>query len=416
VYGVDRISKAEIHDWVSCDVTLLPSLTYRYQHVEIVRHPKLFYSVALARITTRSLWRLQQAKQGATNRFGPNLFQPLLTLVPNKHITTMTHSFSDEAYSRILAKLADPDAIPASDAALFAVFNRSTRTTQYITHGPISSDHLLRLGSITKTLLAFIALKNGIPLESTVSSVLPQLDDSHFASSNEITYQHLMNHTSGIFSYTEIPNVETLAESFSPALIVDLAWKDRPLMFSPGSQWFYSNTNSEVVALTLEQKTGKTARQLFEEEFKSVAKSLTLDAGEKLNFPMQTPAYRDFKVHHTFPSASGTLIATAEDIMLAFDHMITSKLEIFDRMKSWASAPRYPDPDNPAGGQKYGLYLQEFAFGNKLAYGHDGHIGICSACFELEGSIYLIHASLEMSTEKWMKYVSSVMLAALEYV
>lgn len=307
--------------------------------------------------------------------------------------------------------MSNPSIVTEGNAALFGLLDRTTgRSMRFVTHGDISPTHILRLGSLTKTLLAFIALKHRIPLNEPVEAHLKTLHHSHYPGSDEITFRHLLNHTSGVFSFTELPNATKLAPMFSPTVLVDLAWRDRSLMFVPGSARFYSNTNSEIVAMWLMQLTQECPRTLFEQEFRQHGlTTLTLDSGEDGDFPMNTNGYRDFNMPFSFPSASGRLLADAKDILIAMDIMASEK-EIWEKMKLWTDAPLFPDPDNPAGGQKYGLFLQEFQFkGNTLAYGHDGHIGVSTLACVTPEHVLLIHATVDMCTEKWMAYVSSIM-------
>lgn len=322
----------------------------------------------------------------------------------------MSSNLSQDVLSRVLSRIKDPKYLPDGDAALFGRLNRKNRKVQFVSHGEIHEAQMLRLGSLTKTLLGYIALKHKIPLDETVYSLMNNLEPSVYASSDTITIRQLMTHTSGVLSYSELPNATKLAEVFTPPVIIDLAWKNRPLVFSPGSHWFYSNTNSEIVASWLMNITQKTPRQLFEEEFhKDGLKSITLDSGEKLDFPMTTTGYRDFNMPHTFPSVSGTLLGTPTDTMLAIDKM-AADLEIWKTMKSWANVPRFPDPENPAGGHRYGLFLQEFQFKDGvIGHGHDGHIGVSTIAFEANDYVYLFHATREYKTDVWMEYVNSIM-------
>lgn len=320
----------------------------------------------------------------------------------------MEIAITEEVEARIRAKLRDAKYLPEGHAALFGRLPRNgVDSMHFVTHGDISSQHVLRLGSLTKTLLAFISLKHGVPLDETVETQLSGLETSCFPGADRVTFRHLMTHTSGVFNFTELPNAEKLAPAYTPALLIDLAWKNRELCFPPGTARFYSNTNSEIVALWLEKSTGSSTRELFEKEFR--LKSLTLDEGKTLNFPLNTPGYRDFNLPHSFPSSSGRLLATAEDILRAMRTMADEK-DIWTTMQQWTDAPLYSDPDNPAGGKKYGLFLQQFPFkGDILAHGHDGHIQVSTIAFETPDYVYLIHASIDMATPVWMEYVNSIM-------
>lgn len=317
---------------------------------------------------------------------------------------------TDEHLARIQKRLANSDFIPEGDAAIFARFDRKTGKTQYSTAGDINSEHILRLGSITKTLLSYIALKNDIPLEQTVFEAMPEYEPSKYASSDVITFRTLMNHLSGIVSYSELPDATKLVDFFTPQVILDLAWKDKPLMFQPGTGFFYSNTNSEVVATWLMKKTGLEPKDWYNAEFRDNGMpTLFLATAEARNFPSGS-GYRNHAMPWHYPSVSGTLQGTAEDMMKAMD-MMAKNTSIWENMQSWydPSIPKIPDPENPAGGQKYGLFLQEYHFAcGAKGIGHDGHIDVASFTCVIGDYIYLVHATKDYATNRWMEFCHSV--------
>lgn len=319
---------------------------------------------------------------------------------------------SENKIARIKAKLANPKFVAeGKDAAMFARLDRKTLQMDHVTVGAISPENILRQGSITKTLLSFIALKHNIPLEKTVFSEMPHYEPSKYAGSDAITFRHLLNHTSGILSYSELPNATTLSDHFTPPVILDLAWKDKPLNMVPGSAFFYSNTNSEVVATWLMQATGKDPKDWFNAEFRDQGlPTLYLATAEKRNFPDTMSGYANHTMPWHFPSVSGTLESTAEDMMKAMDKMAKEKA-IWTQMQQWRpdAIPKLPDPEDPAGGQKYGFFLQEYHFKNGVkALGHDGHIGVASFVVANEDFVYYIHATNDYATADWMAYCHAI--------
>lgn len=318
---------------------------------------------------------------------------------------------SEEHLARIQKRLANPDFIPKGDAALFARFDRKTGQSQYATAGDIQSDHVLRLGSITKTLLSYIALKHDVPLDQTVHEAMPEYEPSTYPSSDVITFRNLMNHLSGIFSYSEIPEVMTKSDFFTPQVILDLAWKNQPLLYKPGSAFFYSNTNSEVVATWLIKKTGLLPKDLFNAQFRDNGMpTLFLATGEPRNFP-PSGCYPTHAMPYHYPSVSGTLQATAEDMMKAMD-LMAKDTETWEKMQSWYDSntvPKRPDPEDPAGGQKYGFFLQEYQFASGVkGIGHDGHIEVASFTCVIGDFVYVIHATKDFATPRWMEYCHSI--------
>jgi N-acyl-D-amino-acid deacylase len=82
-----------------------------------------------------------------------------------------------------------------------------------------------------------------------------------------ITIRHLMNQTSGLPEYFDIAAgemnlLDTLNNEVMLALLVD---KKPALVFQPGEQWQYCNTNYTTLASVLEKVSGITADKFFQQ-------------------------------------------------------------------------------------------------------------------------------------------------------
>jgi len=92
-----------------------------------------------------------------------------------------------------------------------------------------------------------------------------RLDDpvsKHYASAPEtwskVTIRHLLNHTSGIKSYTSIPNFfATIRKDYKPDELIGLV-RDLPLEFEPGEKWSYNNSGYYLLGLVIEKVSGKS--------------------------------------------------------------------------------------------------------------------------------------------------------------
>ncbi|HVX44218.1 MAG TPA: serine hydrolase domain-containing protein, partial [Mycobacteriales bacterium] len=113
-----------------------------------------------------------------------------------------------------------------------------------------------RVGSITKTFTATMILQlvaeHRIDLEAPISRYLPDL----LPYRQSITIHQLLQHRSGLVDYANIqpsvlwPTPRDLDtrrfRSYSPRQLVGIAIA-HPLLFTPGSQFSYSNTNYVVL-------------------------------------------------------------------------------------------------------------------------------------------------------------------------
>lgn len=110
---------------------------------------------------------------------------------------------------------------------------------------PVGAEHLFQIGSISKvfTALTLYSLDQEVKLSPSarVRQVLP---DIAIANANDVTMQHLLNHTSGI------PGNAPMAPDGG-------LWSG----FTPGEHWHYSNTGYELVTRAIAQAD----RKLFHE-------------------------------------------------------------------------------------------------------------------------------------------------------
>src|SRR4051794_30865069 len=142
------------------------------------------------------------------------------------------------------------------------------------THRAMSVGDRFRVGSITKSFVATVVLQlvgeGRLSLDDSVARWLPGL----VPNGRHITVRQLLNHTSGLFSYTDDPRVLApyLQQHNShfvwrPRQLVAIATSHPPL-FPPGTAWAYSNTNYVLLGLIVERATGTDlGRQLRQRIF-----------------------------------------------------------------------------------------------------------------------------------------------------
>ncbi|GAA3083394.1 hypothetical protein GCM10020000_81930 [Streptomyces olivoverticillatus] len=129
-----------------------------------------------------------------------------------------------------------------------------------------------RIGSSTKTFTATVVLQlvaeGRIGLDSPADDYLPG-----FGLDRRITVRMLLQHTSGLFSYTGeyypdgtvVPGipwqgqeyVDNQFHTYQSEELVRLALS-KPARFEPGTDWSYSNTNYVLAKLLIEEVTGRS--------------------------------------------------------------------------------------------------------------------------------------------------------------
>ncbi|WP_245657708.1 serine hydrolase domain-containing protein [Herbidospora mongoliensis] len=134
------------------------------------------------------------------------------------------------------------------------------------------ADGRFRIGSVTKTFTATVVLQlvaeGRFGLDDSVAAHLPGFDLDE-----RITVRMLLQHTSGVFSYTGevyedgtiVPGITVLGKewvdsrftTYQPEELARLALS-RPARFEPGTDWSYSNSNYVLARLLVEHVTGRS--------------------------------------------------------------------------------------------------------------------------------------------------------------
>lgn len=124
---------------------------------------------------------------------------------------------------------------------------------------------IFQIGSVTKQFTAAAVLRlqeqNKLNVQDKISKYFPD-----FPKGDSITIENLLNHTSGIFNYTNDPafmQSEAL-KSISEKKMIAL-FKNKPLNFSPGSQWAYSNSGYMLLGYIIQKVAGKPYEQVIRE-------------------------------------------------------------------------------------------------------------------------------------------------------
>jgi CubicO group peptidase (beta-lactamase class C family) len=132
----------------------------------------------------------------------------------------------------------------------------------HVQHDPNS---IFQIGSVTKQFTTAIILKlqsaGKLNVQDRLTKYFPQ-----YPKGDSITIEELMLHTSGIYSYT---NDRTFMEKevSNPANREKMIalFRDKPLDFSPGTNWRYSNSAYLLLGYIIESVTGKPYEQVVRE-------------------------------------------------------------------------------------------------------------------------------------------------------
>jgi CubicO group peptidase (beta-lactamase class C family) len=130
------------------------------------------------------------------------------------------------------------------------------------TNAPMNPANCQRIGSVTKsftvTRVLQLADEGRLSLDDPIEKYLPGLRNG------SATLRELADMTSGIFNYTEdldfvLPFAFHRTMTTTDRKIVAVANEHQPY-FAPGARWYYSNTNTILLGMVVEQITGRPLR------------------------------------------------------------------------------------------------------------------------------------------------------------
>jgi CubicO group peptidase (beta-lactamase class C family) len=181
-----------------------------------------------------------------------------------------------------------------------------------------------RLGSLTKQFTAASILlleeRGKLKVESPVKMYLPDIPVTW----NQITVFHLLTHTSGIPNFTSFPEYRSWEPFSSTVKQLVARFQDKPLDFSPGEKWSYSNSGYVVLGYLIETLSGVSYEQFVKNNIftplgmkdsgydsnAEVIHNRAAGYAPSLNGPVNAGF-----VHMSIPYSAGALYSTAEDLL-----------------------------------------------------------------------------------------------------
>ncbi len=258
--------------------------------------------------------------------------------------------------------------------------------------GAIRGNQHMRIASVTKAVTGALALelvdRGKLSLASTIGEIRPDLP----AAWAPITLRQLLYHTSGLPNYTADPAflaffASNLKSYIAPFQAISYVFDD-DLRFTPGTSFYYSNTDNIVVGLMTEAATGKGIVRLLKDlVFRPLGmKSTSLPSG----FDLPRPFFRGYlygapgvpleyvseEVSVSSVWAAGAVVSTPFDLnrfIRAFGGG-----SMFDspkvRRAQTAFLPPFTGGEPPGPGQnRGGLTLYRYRTPCGVVFGHSGN-------------------------------------------
>jgi D-alanyl-D-alanine carboxypeptidase len=254
----------------------------------------------------------------------------------------------------------------------------SSGVAQLGTDRPVDPDGWFRVGSITKTFTAVVVLQlvgeGKLRLDEPVTRWVPAVPEA-------ISLRQLLNHTSGLYNYTDdLPEpagiVRNRYRHHDPldALRTGL---EKPRLFDPGSSWSYSNTNYIALGLLIEAVTGSAyGDEVASRILRPLGLERTVVPGDDLDLPHpHASAYLDVdgelvdlaRINPSQAWAAGEIVSTAADLDRFYAAVLGGELLAEPDQEAMLSV----SPSGERYGYGLGIERRELPDGQVL-WGHTG--------------------------------------------
>ena len=235
---------------------------------------------------------------------------------------------------------------------------------------PNTLETKFEIGSLTKQFTAAailqLAEQKKLNLDDKLSAWV-----SDYPKGDSVTLHMLLNHTSGIVDYTNLPGFYAQHTLALPKDSIISLFKNQPYKFSPGTNWNYSNSNYFLLGCIIEKVTKQTyAAYLFENVIKKATLPNTVvnRLDSVLAFRARGYSKSDkggwknadyFSME--FPFSAGSIISTAPDLYQWQTALIGAKIMSTQMLQKMTS----PYLNNYA----YGLFVDSIKHHLRIHHG-----------------------------------------------
>ena len=189
---------------------------------------------------------------------------------------------------------------------------------------PMNTKHVFNIGSMTKQFTAMSVLmlfeQGKLNIDDEITKYLPEYPTN----GRSITIHHLLNHTSGIKSYTSLQKVRKMIRTdFSPKELIDV-FKNEPFDFNPGEAFKYNNSGYAILGYIIELISGQSFGEFVEKNiFQELEMTSSFYGSHSKIIQNRASGYHSrngqFKnvmyASYSLPFSSGSLMSNTEDLL-----------------------------------------------------------------------------------------------------
>ncbi|WP_447635271.1 serine hydrolase domain-containing protein [Flavobacterium microcysteis] len=270
------------------------------------------------------------------------------------------------------------------------------------------------IGSLTKTFTSAMILKlaeeHKLSLQDSLTKYFPK-----FLPGKDITIEHLLTHTSGVYESLRNPSYRADTETDKKISTNEMMgyFIDQPLDFKPGTQFSYSNSGYNLLGVIIEKVTGLSYDKALEKYiFKKFNLKHTGFNYKALSNSNKTTGYsylsptRHIEAKPGNPMllySSGALYSTIGDLNKWYDVLKDNK---FISQASFKKATQ-----DHLGGYGYGWFIDSRY--DKKIISHGGNVEGSTSCFIMEPENDISIILLNNITSTKLEQIGNSILAIL---
>lgn len=267
----------------------------------------------------------------------------------------------DALFADRVAKKASPSYVVAVVQQGKVVYAKGFGLANLEDNVEATSSTVYRIGSITKqftaTMIMQLVQEGKLKVDDPFESILTDMPSAW----SKVTVKNLLNHTSGIKSYTEIKDLfdGPAMKPTSPDGIIKVVEKE-PMDFAPGNKWHYNNTGYELLGMIIEKLDKRSyAESLRARILTPVGMDHTYFVSESQVVPHRAQGYSwnktNFEHAHylnmDWPYAAGSIESTVLDLAKWDEALYGEKILSHKTLEQMWTATNLADGTT----QKYGF-------------------------------------------------------------
>nr|WP_321233605.1 serine hydrolase [uncultured Psychroserpens sp.] len=205
-----------------------------------------------------------------------------------------------------------------------AIYNKAFGIANFELDVKAAPKHVYEIGSITKQFTAVAILMLEEQGKLSLDDEITKFISDYPTQGKTITVHHLLNHTSGIQSYTGMASFMKLArQDMTPLELID-KFKNEPMEFDPGTQFKYNNSGYILLGQIIEVVTGKSYADFIQTQiFDKVGMSNSYYGSMVDLIPNRASGYSETETGYrnadylslTLPYAAGSIMSTTGDLL-----------------------------------------------------------------------------------------------------